>query len=234
MSGLTIIDHAGPSPKQWDMTIRGMRNSWESWEKGDSQCISPATWTTDFNEQAYSPEAFDLGLADRDLALRLGKLGADHGKYLRQLPVIVEIRAPGYFWREFDTYRIGVEASDITQNSTSMMHTLGKEPFSEEMFYMEDMHPDVRKPLIDFMNTLRDLWILKGNKRKGPEIPEWRALQQALPFGILYTRTVSLNYQVLRSMYHARKNHRLAEWRTFCDWMTTLEYSELITTEAKV
>jgi hypothetical protein len=131
VSGLTIVGHAGPSPAQWDIVIRGMRNSWESWEKGNSTLVDGE---------------FVFGSADRDLALRLVKLGSDHGKYLRQLPIIVDIKAPGYWWREFDTYRIGVEAADIVQNSTSMMHTLGREPVEASMFAFEDPESEAARP----------------------------------------------------------------------------------------
>jgi hypothetical protein len=225
MSGLTIVGHVGPSPAQWDMTIRGMRNSWESHEKSDSFI------DIDEYDRHPSPPSFFFGPADLKLALNLAKLGADHGKYLRMLPVIVDIKAAGYWWREFDTYRVGVEASDIVQNSTSMMHVLGKEPFSSEMFCFEGVLGRDVERIIDHLNYLRDEWIAAG-KRKGPEIETWRALQQAIPYGWLYQRTVSFNYQVLRSIYHARKNHRLAEWRDFCGWIATLEHSELLTGEA--
>lgn len=215
MSGLTIEDYVAPSPAQWDMVIRGMRNSWESWGKGDSSLVNGE---------------FNFGTADRELAQRLAKLGADHGKYLRQLPVVVEIKAPGYWWREFDTYRIGVEASDITQNSTSMMHMLGRDPVDASMFYFEDPESESAKSIIAGVHAAREAWIEAG-KRKGPEATAWRLLQQSVPYAWLYLRTVSFNYQVLRSIYHSRKNHRLAEWRSFCEWVTTLPNSELLTHE---
>ena len=216
MSGLTIINHVGPSPEQWDMTIKGMRNSWESWEKGDSYLAPNGKYR--------------FGPADCALALRLACLGADHGKYLRMLPVLFELKAPGYWWREFDTYRVGVEAPDVTQNSTSMMHILGKHEFTADMFCFEDMPKGAQSDILDMLNVLREQWIDAG-KRKGPEVRAWRALQQAIPYGWLYTRTISLNYQVLRSICHARRHHRLAEWRDLCTWMATLDYSDLITTE---
>lgn len=224
-SGLTIVAHVAPSPAQWDMVIRGMRNSWESWSKGDSRL-------TTLNDYLYTLRVhrFDLGPNDRDLALRLAKLGADHGKYLRQLPVIVEIKAPGYWWREFDTYRIGVEASDITQNSTSMMHMLGRDPVDASMFHFDDPDSEAAKAVVAGVSAAREAWIEAG-KRKGPEATEWRLLQQSVPYAWLYLRTVSLNYQVLRSIYHSRRNHRLTEWRTFCDWIATLPHSELVTGE---
>jgi len=219
MSGLRIIGYAEPSPEQWDFTIRGMRNSWESWQKGDSEV----------QHDAELAIGFDFGPADTALALRLAQIGSDHGKYLRMLPVIVEIEAPGYWWKEFDTYRVGVEASDVTQNSTSMMHTLGREPFHSDMFCFEGIDPVAADYLVRSLNRLRDAWIATG-KHKGPEAAAWRALQQAVPYGFLYHRTVSLNYQVLRSIYHARRNHRLAEWRTFCTWIEMLPNSALLTT----
>ncbi len=224
MSGLTILAHVGPSPYQWHLCIRGARNSWESHEKSDSRHY--------YNSSEDQGGVFELGDADRALALRLGKLGADHGKYLRMLPVIVEVKATGYFFREFDTYRIGVEASDVTQNSTSMMHTLGKRALTEDDYYFQYAAGDAPQLTMQAVEAARQEWIAAG-KHKGPEAAEWRQLQQVLPYAILYTRTVSLNYQVLRSIYHARKHHRLAEWRTFCEWMTTLEYSELITAGAE-
>lgn len=214
-SGLTIVGCVTPSPEQWDMVIRGMRNSWESWEKGDSELTA---------------DTYTLGKADRDLALRLGKLGSDHGKYLRQLPVIVELKAPGYWWREFDTYRVGVEASDITENSTSMMHTLGRDPVSMSMFHFDDPTSDAAMQAVAAVATARAAWV-KAGKKKGPEQPEWRALQQAVPYAWLYLRTVSFNYQVLRAIYWARKNHRLAEWRDFCAWIVSLPNSELLISE---
>lgn len=213
MSGLSIVDFAGPSPAQWDIVIRGMRNSWESWGKGDSSVVDGA---------------FVFGNADRDLALRLSKLGSDHGKYLRQLPIIIDIKAPGYWWREFDTYRIGVEAADITQNSTSMMHTLGREPVHAEQFAFDDPESDAARATMAAVEAARQQWIEAG-KRKGPEATAWRQLQQVVPYAWLYLRTVSLNYQVLRSIYHARQNHRLAEWRDFCAWIASLPNSELLT-----
>lgn len=214
---LEIVRYEGPSDGQWLLTIGGMRNSWESWEKGDS----------DLRDFTFSWD-FVLGENDKALALKLVKAGADHGKFMRQLPVIVDIKAPNYWWREFDTYRIGIEASDITQNSTSMMHVLGKEEFKQEHFCFEDMPQEATEQLLSLLNTLRDRWIAAG-KRKGPEQKEWRAMLQAIPDSWIYQRTVSLNYQVLRAIYHSRKNHRLSEWRTFCTWIEGLENSFLIT-----
>jgi len=211
---LRIIQHAPPSALQWEMVIEGMRNSWESWEKGDSE----ARYDID-------GDWFDFGPADKALAMRLTRAGADHGKYLRQLPVVIDIEAPEYWWREFDQYKIGV-----VTNSTSQMHTLGKHPFAAAMFSFEDVPDVARITILHTLNVLRDRWIDAG-RRKGPDAVEWRAMAQAIPDSWNYRRLVTLNYQVLRAMYHARKAHRLREWRDFCAWIETLPHSDLIIAE---
>lgn len=233
MSGLTILDHAGPSPKQWYLAIRGMRQSWSAQDKSDSWLVN------DMFRSGFTGDLFRFGPADRDLIIRLARAGDDHGKTLRQLPVIVEIKAPGYWWREFDTYKVGVEAPDIVQNSTSMMHTLGRAPLTRDDFAFDGLDESLFDGTDDVSDYLaiverkRLAWIEAG-KRKGPDAEAWRALQQFIAYSYLYTRTVSLNYQVLRSIYAARRKHRLAEWRDFCTFIEGLEYSELLTTmEAK-
>ena len=209
---IAIHEYAGPSPEQMSLIINGMRNSWESWSKGDSNLFIEA-------------DVFTLGDNDKALAQRLTKLGPDHGKYLRQIPIVVDLTAPNYFWVEVDTYKIGT-----TRNSTSKMHILGKEPFNESMFSWEDMNDSTKGHILVGLNYLRDEWIASG-KRKGPEIATWRAMVQAIPDSWNYRCALSLNYQVLRSMYHARKNHRLSEWRYWCDFTAKLPYGELITYE---
>lgn len=198
------------------MVIEGMRNSWESWGQIDSR-------------YSVHSEYFEMGANDKALCLRLIKAGSDHAKFMRQLPIVLEVKAPEYFWKEFDTYRIGVQADDVTQNSTSMMHVLGKLPFLMDMFSFEDMDKAQKETILETLNCLRDRWIDEGGKRKGPEAHCWRAMLQAIPQSWNYTRTISTNYQALRAMYHARKNHRLSEWRTFCTHLESLPYNELIT-----
>lgn len=205
---LQILDY-NVAIGQMPLIIRGMRNSWESWEKSDSF----------LDEWGY----FTLGEKDKELALRLVLIGDDHGKWLRQVQVVAEIKAPEYFWKEFDTYKIGT-----TANSTSMMHTLGKEPFTVENICLDDVWEYDRIDYLDLLNTMREKWIKAGKKKA---TKEWRALLQVTGGGWLYTRTVSLNYQVLRHMYHARKNHRLSEWHEFCRWIEQLPYSLFITKE---
>lgn len=197
-----------------DFIIRGMRNSWESWEKGDS-----------YIDDNLDDSSFVLGANDRALALRLIGIGDDHGKYLRQIPIVADITAPEYWWWEFDTYKIGT-----TADSTSSMHTLGKREIDETMLSVEDVDPDDIEAYLRIINKVREKWIASGKKKA---TKEWRALVQLSPRGLLFRRTVTMNYQVLRHMYHARKHHRLDEWHTYCDWIQTLPYSEFITTERK-
>lgn len=217
---LKVHAYAPPSDEQWSMVVRGARNSWESWGKSDSGFIG-------------NRGAFEMGAADMALLLKLVMAGSDHGKFMRQLPLVLEVTAADYWWREFDTYRIGVEADDITQNSTSQMHVLGKHPFSPEMFSLEDVEPAQIDALMAFLNWHRDRWFDEGGKRKGPDASFWRAMKQVTPDSWNYTRTVSLNYQAARAMYHARRAHRLSEWRHFCLFLAALPYGELITTGAE-
>jgi hypothetical protein len=223
---LYVLDHEGPSPRQWAMVIRGMRNAHESWEQGDS--VLP------YGDGGQTP--FILGPKDAALALRLARAGTDHGKYLRQLPIHLEVCAE-YWWREFDTYRAGlvqeapdqvevIQATDITENSTSQMHTLGKEPVTATLLSIEDMEQADRDVLLGLVNRLRDRWVEAGKKKPSRE---WRAMIQALAQSWNYTRTISLNYQVARSMYRARLGHRLTEWQRLRGELELLPNSQLIT-----
>jgi hypothetical protein len=209
---ITIHAAITPSPEQWEFVIREMRNSWESWEKSDS---------------LYAPGAFVLGPADADLCRRLVKAGADHAKFMRQLPIHIALTAPDYFWREFDTYRIGVSADDITQNSTSMMHVLGRSPFTASMFDFGDVLPDDVAAILTRLNAARDRWVA-DNKRKGPDATAWRAMLQQIPDSWRYRRGVSLNYAAARAMFHARQFHRLREWRRLCGEFATLPWADVL------
>jgi hypothetical protein len=210
---LKIDDLIGPSDAQWQFVIREMRNSWGSKAASDTYI-----WP------------FELGQADAKLCAKLCAAGPDHAKYLRQLPIHVAVTAPSYWWREFDTYRIGVEAGDVTQNSSSQMHTLGREPFSTDMFSFEDMDTETAYAIVANLNTLRQRWIDRG-KRKGPQASEWRAMLQAIPDSWNYRRGVSMNYGNARAMVQARRNHRLSEWRQFCEALLGLPYSWMLTEE---
>jgi len=190
-----------------DGAIRGMRNSWGSHDKSDS------AWMAPFD--------FLMGPNDLSLAMKLSKAGADHGKFLRQIIISVDVTAPEYWWKEADTYKVGTAA-----NSTSMMHTLGREELNTTHFSFDDPKDEYVQAYLDLINSVREEWILSGKKKPSPE---WRRMNQLMSIAYLYTRHYTANYQVLKNMYHSRKNHRLSEWHDLCDWVETLPYSQLIT-----
>ncbi len=194
----------------WEAAIRGMRNPINSWAKSD-------TAFTDFSGQPFG------GIGENDLTLMksLSKAGSDHGKYLRMINVSLDIVAPLYWWKEFDTYAVGV-----VKNSCSTMHTIHKKEFELDDFSHENLTRQSEAyllSLIDWLNRCRDRYL--GAKNKG----WWWQMIQLLPSSYNQRRTVQLNYQVLKNMYHARKAHKLDEWREFCKWIESLPYSELIT-----
>lgn len=213
---LKINDFDAPSPKTFYLVFQGMRFSWDSNNKADSTLLQNG---------AYGNYKFTLGEDDKKLALKLIKAGTDHSKFMRQLPIVVDITAASYLWWDLDTYKVGT-----TRNSSSSMHTLGKEELTVEHFSFDDVPEIEIVQTLAQLNRLRARWIEAG-KRKGPEATEWRALVQALPRAFNFRSMWSANYAVLRSIYFARRNHRLAEWRVFTDWITTLPYGELITHE---
>ena len=197
--------------------IRGMRNSWGSHEKMDSY----------YDEQAFlihhaNFEGFLLGENDKKLALKLILAeGNSHSKFLRQILVSVDITAGNEWWKHADTYKVGV-----TTNSTSAMHVLGKRLLTPDDFSFDRPLSYIARMQIDAANLAIEQWWESGKKQGSKE---WRDMQKAIPMGFIYTRHTTLNYQVLRSMYFDRKNHRLAEWHEFCQWVESLPYSELIT-----
>lgn len=191
----------------WHNAIRGMRNSWESWDKMDSYYDENGNWV--------------MGPNDLALAMRLSKAGGSHAKFLRQILVGLDIIAGNEWWKEFDTYKIGTVA-----NSTSLMHKLGSRLLTTQDFSFDNPGDPVVLHMIDHINALIKRWWVSGKKVGSYE---WRLLQKIIPMGILYRRTVTMNYEVLKRMYHDRKGHRLQEWRDFCAWVETLPYSQLIT-----
>lgn len=201
--------------------IRGMRNPMNSWDKSDS------TWCyKDGNE------VIDIGPNDLGLMKRLVKAGTDHSKFMRMINVSLDIVAPLYWWKEFDTYKVGTVA-----NSCSTMHKIAAKNFTLDDFSHEHLISDSDKelawgdwiPLFWLEHLIR---ILNENRMKyintGNELYWWQMIQ-LLPSSYNQRRTVTLNYAVLRNMYKARKIHKLDEWREFCKWIETLPYSELIT-----
>lgn len=236
---LKIEKFVTPSPEQWEITIEGMRNAMNSWDRMDSH-ISV--------EWAGAVQEFDLGENDKDLAMRLNKGGAPHAKYRRMLPVHVTVTAPLFWWKEFETYRIGVASnpSDIEFNSCSTMHKIHAKPFHWGDFSLDELTkgnlctsdgeyvaPDLKPHykhlmnVVSSLNNLRDLYLETKDKRY------WRCMIESLPSSYNQKRTIYLNYQVLYEIYEWRRNHKLDEWHTFCHWIEELPYSELIIGEVE-
>jgi hypothetical protein len=209
---IEIKRFAGPSFSQWDMVIDGVRNSYSSWDKRDSTTVT-----------LFGVSKLTIGPKDMELMKNLCSKGPEERKFLRQLPVIMDINAPLYWWKEVDTYKVGT-----TANSTSTMHTVLKEPFSTKQFSCERLPPVAEVSLsntIADLNDLRERWFATDSKNLKKEL--WYSIIQLLPESWMQLRTVSLNYEVLRSMYRQRKDHKLAEWLSFCSWIrTNIIYSE--------
>lgn len=229
------------SLEQMEFIIQGMRNPMNSWEKSDSgrgcdgklcgsHCAFSSQWC------GNTPK-YVVGEADHSLMQRLSNAGTEHRKYLRMMPVYVRITAPLYWWKEFDTYKVGTVA-----NSCSTMHKIAEKEFTLEDFSIEHIcirqSMDVLKETIDTLNVFRGVYLNGGILRyengnikcfgkKDKEI--WWQLIQLLPSSYNQTRNVMLNYEVLANIYRQRKNHKLDEWREVCKWIESLPYSELIT-----
>lgn len=215
----------------WESAIRGMRNPMNSWTKSDSR------WEPQFDTETGPCHGFFvIGPNDLNLMARLRNAGTDHRKFMRMITVYVDITAPLYWWKEFDTYKIGTVA-----NSCSTMHKIAAkeftlEDFSHEHLFTEenlryDAEPDSLKLLNTIINTLnvyRLAYLEEGDKSI------WWQMIQLLPSSYNQRRTVMLNYEVLANIYKSRKNHKLDEWSVgFMEWIESLPYSELITGEEK-
>lgn len=202
----------------WEHAIRGMRNPMNSWDKSD----------TAFYCYPEETVAHKIGENDLDLMLRLIKGGTDHRKFMRMIVVYCDITAPLYWWKEFDTYQVGV-----VKNSCSTMHKIHEKEFTLEDFSIEHcemLTMDVFiQHIIPTLNIYRKLFCgIESGERKGRKSDWWQMIQ-LLPSSYNQKRTVMLNYEVLANMYKSRKNHKLDEWVDFCKWIESLPYSELIT-----
>ena len=238
----------------WEHAIRGMRNPMNSWEKSDSEFIRDPDYGCSGNCPCEDIDGHCdccfIGANDLDLMKRLRNAGTDHRKFMRMITVYVDITAPLYWWKEFDTYKVGTVA-----NSCSTMHKIAAKEFTIEHFsheHLDDIwgyEPEVRDmaPTIEFethtdkitnyvlgpddilnltikmLNRCRDLYL------KTKEKTYWWQMIQLLPTSYNQKRTVMLNYEVLANIYKSRLNHKLDEWHTFCDLIESLPYSELIT-----
>ena len=222
----------------WDAAIRGMRNPMNSWEKSDSDWHligTPGTNQAVANDK-YLREKYCIGNNDLDLMKRLCNAGTDHRKFMRMITVYMDITAPLYWWKEFDTYKVGTVA-----NSCSTMHKIADKEFTLEDFSCEKLitreQPlvegvDAVEPpnavwlmnrTIQTLNQYRNLYLQTKDKKY------WWQLIQLLPSSYNQRRTVMLNYEVLANMYKSRRNHKLDEWVDFCAEIERLPHSELIT-----
>lgn len=237
----------------WEHAIRGMRNPMNSWEKSDSKLLLGC-------KNIYSNPEFDLGKNDLDLILKLSKAGTDHAKFRRMITVYVDLTAPLYWWKEFDTYKVGTVA-----NSCSTMHKIAEKEFtlddfshehlisqgnmdflnrfdvgcsvaldtgiydmpSNDTFKKPMMPMDILQVIVDSLNQCRNIYLKTHDKKY------WWQMIQLLPSSYNQKRTVMLNYEVLANIYKSRKDHKLDEWREFCEWIEELPYSEIITGKEK-
>lgn len=234
----------------WEHVIRGMRNPMNSWEKSDSGiCKGGDDGIRCRNCAAYDCEhtydhSWQLGKADHELMMRLAAGGPTHAKYRRMIIVYMDITAPLYWWKEFDTYRVGVtpNPTDIEMNSCSTMHKVAAKEFTLEDFSCEhlsgfespieggNMYLNSNNALeivIEYLNAARKTYL----ETKDKDI--WWQMIQLLPSSYNQKRTIMLNYEVLAGIYPMRKNHKLDEWIEFCKWIETLPYSEIIVGEKK-
>lgn len=199
----------------WEPALRGMRNPKNSWRLSDSKFYP------------YEGEC-DMGPNDITLARSLAQGGPVHAKYRRMIGVYVDITAPLYFWKEFDTYKVGT-----VSNSCSTMHKVMEKEFTLDDFSCEKLYTNTLYPLfqdiIDALNENRELYLKETDEDK--KKARWWQVIQLLPSSFNQKRTIFLNYEVLSHMYHDRKQHKLNEWVMFCIWIETLPYHELITTD---
>ena len=216
----------------WEHAIRGMRNPLESWSRSDSlpcdevkckDCVTDERCNTDYDN-------YYIGTNDLDLMRRLERAGTDHRKFMRMLIVYADITAPLYWWKEFDTYKVGTVA-----NSCSTMHKITEKRFSRESFSCEHISNTLDKPgsdvdmsahhwMVTLDNVIAALNVARNRYLETKNKAYWWQIIQLLPSSYNQKRTVMLNYEVLANMYESRRNHKLDEWREFCAWAEGLPY----------
>ena len=219
----------------WEHAIRGMRNPKNSWEKSDSHSCGTCGDCDNCIDYEDCPYGYDylktiVGPNDHTLMMNLRNAGTDHRKFMRMITVYVDITAPLYWWKEFDTYKVGTVA-----NSCSTMHKIHEKEFTLEDFSCEHLYPEVREAfentIIKCLNEARKTYNFLSDT-PGKKDAWWQMIQ-LLPSSYNQKRTVMLNYEVLANIYKSRRNHKLDEWHTFCDWIEKLPYAELITGNEK-
>ena len=227
----------------WEHAIRGMRNPKNSWEKSDSHSCGTCGDCDNCIDYENCPYGYDfiktvIGPNDLDLMTRLRDAGTDHRKFMRMIVVYVDITAPLYWWKEFDTYKVGTVV-----NSCSTMHKIAEKEFTLKDFSCEHLYTgddidgvyysttaeeeftsnDILKVVIEALNNYRKQYLITKDKK------DWWQMIQLLPTSYNQKRTVMMNYEVLANIYKSRRNHKLDEWHTLCNWIESLPYSELIT-----
>ena len=223
----------------WEHAIRGMRNPKNSWEKSDSHWDYVNQGPEYLTVAHFDDADFNIGPNDKKLMSTLRNAGTDHRKFMRMITVYLDITAPLYWWKEFDTYKVGTVA-----NSCSTMHKIAAKEFTLEDFSCEHLCDDeleLLKEIITRLNMNRIAFIAKDDKRVDRysvmsdecyakyKKKLWWQMIQLLPSSYNQKRTVMLNYEVLANIYKSRRHHKLDEWHTLCDWIESLPYSELIT-----
>ena len=233
----------------WEHAIRGMRNPLNSWDKSDSEFIRDPDYGCSGNCPCEDIDGHCdccfIGANDLELMKRLRNAGTDHRKFMRMITVYVDITAPLYWWKEFDTYKVGTVA-----NSCSTMHKIHEKEFTLDDFSTEHLVSgwagkdkdgtdiiltgpyECMENIIIMLNRVRSSYLvaLKTKSETGLSAKDiWWQMIQLLPSSYNQKRTVMLNYEVLANIYKSRRNHKLDEWHTFCDWIEELPYSELIT-----
>ena len=220
---LKIENVVPPSPEQWKAVIMGTRNPLNSWDRSDT-----IIYEHELEDWPHVVKTFNgIGFNDHDLMMRLRNAGTDHRKFMRMITVYLDITAPLYWWKEFDTYKVGTVV-----NSCSTMHKIHAKEFTLEDFSCEHLTAESitfgLEPIIDILNKNRELYLQWKNIDEEKKTLWWQMIQ-LLPTSYNQKRTVMLNYEVLANIYKSRRNHKLDEWHTFCDWIEELPYSELIT-----
>lgn len=215
----------------WEHAIRGMRNPLNSWEKSDSGYCH-RDFLRDCRTCIHGPlekcwrKGYDIGPQDYALMTRLRNAGTDHRKFMRMITVYMDLTAPLYWWKEFDTYKVGTVA-----NSCSTMHKIAAKRFERDDFSHEHLMDGgnyILNSTIDMLNEYRAQYLDSEDKKY------WWQMIQLLPSSYNQRRTVMFNYEVLANIYKSRQNHKLDEWHTFCDWIEGLPYSELIIGEDNI
>lgn len=216
-----MIKFERTSVMNFDNAIRGARNPMNSWGKMDSHdCYDAGSNVCGYLSKCDCGCCYEIGPNDMDLLKRLRKAGSDHRKFMRQIFVSVDITAPIYFYKEFDTYKVATVA-----NSTSTMHKIHAKPFSMDDFSTDHMTEPAKKfmetVMVPYLESIRRRYMNEGKDKE-----DWYDLIQLLPSSYNQMRTVTLNYETLVNMYHARKSHKLIEWHELCDWIKTLPYAK--------